>query len=258
MGAAAVTAALFQPCLANFFGGWEVVLVLAVVLILWSAQSLRDGRADRPGAMLDGLRRALEILRHNLTHASPPASEASRPTGDTRGQPEAAREWILWLAQGFDLGRVPWAPGTFGSVLGLVWFFVLLVPASLPLYLAGTALGLGVSVWACGIAEKMLGETDPPSVVLDEVVVLPVCFLPWVWLEATRSGALPGVDFFLSPENAWRTALVFALFRGFDVLKPWPVRQSQVLPGGWGITIDDLLAAGYVAVIIGCWSRWGM
>jgi phosphatidylglycerophosphatase A len=42
---------------------------------------------------------------------------------------------------------------------------------------------------------------------------------------------------------------VFAAFRLFDILKPWPVRQSQVLPGGWGITIDDLLAAVYVNLL---------
>jgi phosphatidylglycerophosphatase A len=43
---------------------------------------------------------------------------------------------------------------------------------------------------------------------------------------------------------------VFAAFRFFDIVKPWPVRQSQSLPGGWGITVDDVLAAGYVNVTI--------
>jgi phosphatidylglycerophosphatase A len=42
--------------------------------------------------------------------------------------------------------------------------------------------------------------------------------------------------------------IVFCLFRLFDVVKPWPVRQSQRLPGGWGIVVDDVLAAGYVAL----------
>ena len=43
---------------------------------------------------------------------------------------------------------------------------------------------------------------------------------------------------------------VFALFRFFDVLKPWPVQQSQSLPGGWGVTIDDVLAAIYVNLAV--------
>jgi phosphatidylglycerophosphatase A len=42
---------------------------------------------------------------------------------------------------------------------------------------------------------------------------------------------------------------IFALFRFFDILKPWPVRQSQKLPGGWGVTVDDVLAAGYVNIV---------
>jgi phosphatidylglycerophosphatase A len=59
-------------------------------------------------------------------------------------------------------------------------------------------------------------------------------------------------------QDVWLTAGFFAAFRFFDVLKPWPVRQSQALPGGWGVTVDDLLAALYVnlllAVVLGAWT----
>jgi len=63
-----------------------------------------------------------------------------------------------------------------------------------------------------------------------------------------KNGQLPAPEYFFS-QGTWLLTLgVFAAFRFFDVLKPWPVRQSQSLPGGWGVTMDDLLAAVYVNV----------
>jgi phosphatidylglycerophosphatase A len=83
--------------------------------------------------------------------------------------------------------------------------------------------------------------------VLDEIAAMPVCFLGWVAILAWKTGALKFADFF-SPHTWPLTLGVFAAFRFFDVAKPWPVYQSQSLPGGWGVTIDDLLAAVYVNV----------
>ena len=157
----------------------------------------------------------------------------------------------LWIAQGCGLGRIPIAPGTFGSLAGLTWFALLLQTRSWIGFLGGTAAGLALSVWLCGLAEKALGRKDPSSVVFDEIVAMPFCFLGWLVVAAGKTGAWPSVEYFLS---RWPLAAgVFVLFRCFDVLKPWPVRQSQSLPGGWGITIDDVLAAVYVngVVLIG-------
>jgi len=156
---------------------------------------------------------------------------------------------ILWLAQGFGIGRIPFAPGTFGSAVGLVWFFVLLRSGSLWVYFGGLLLGVILSIWLCGAAEKILKQTDPSSVVLDEIAAMPLCFLVWVANTWFRHGQLPGPESFVTSQNWFRTVLVFALFRLFDILKPWPVRQSQRLPGGWGVTVDDLLAALYVAAV---------
>ncbi len=61
--------------------------------------------------------------------------------------------------------------------------------------------------------------------------------------------ALPAPDSFFSRANIVFTVILFVLFRVFDIAKPWPVRQSQRLPGGWGVTVDDVLAAIYVALI---------
>ncbi len=155
----------------------------------------------------------------------------------------------VWLAQGFGVGVIPVAPGTFGSILGLGWCACLLATRSGWWFLAGTLAGLALSVWLCGTAERALGKKDPSSVVLDEISSIPVCFLWWVFLRWSREGSVPGNDLVFSGRGWWMVLAIFAAFRFFDVVKPWPVRQSQALPGGWGITVDDLLAAAYVNLL---------
>jgi len=245
--------AVSTPMRAGFFGGWEIVLLLAVILIVWGAKTL----PDQP----DGLRRWFEEFRKWLRNAADEelskslrswANESDATSGREDQAANArskADELVLWLAQGFDVGRIPWAPGTLGSLVGVLWFAVLLVPGNLWFYVVGTVLGLGLSVWLCGAAERILGRTDPGSVVLDEIAAMPVCFLPWVLGQGVRLKSMPPVEAFFSGNNWLFTALIFALFRVFDVLKPWPVRLSENLPGGWGVTADDFLAAAYVALL---------
>lgn len=164
--------------------------------------------------------------------------------------------WMLWAAQGFGVGRLPATPGTFGSVLGLGWTLLLLAAQDWRVFAAGCVLGVAGSVWLCGEAERILGRPDPGSVVLDEVVAVPLCFAAWLALHAWTTDRMlrPGELF---REGGWPVTLaIFAAFRFFDVLKPWPVRQSQTWPGGWGVTMDDLLAAVYVNVVVGPVLAW--
>jgi phosphatidylglycerophosphatase A len=154
---------------------------------------------------------------------------------------------VLWVAQGFGIGRIPFAPGTFGSLLGLGWFGALLLAGNFWLYLAGTVFGIALSVCLGGAAERVLRQPDPPSVVVDEIAAMPVCFLAWVASDWLRKGQFPKPGQFFSAQNWHLILIIFVLFRLFDILKPWPVRQSQSLPAGCGITVDDLLAALYVA-----------
>jgi phosphatidylglycerophosphatase A len=158
--------------------------------------------------------------------------------------------FLLWLAQGFGIGRVPKAPGTFGSVVGLAWFALLLLAGNLWIFLIGTLIGLALSVWLCGVGEKVLQATDPGSVVFDEIAAIPVCFTGWLVMHLWKTGFFPAPGFFFSKQNWLPTLGVFVAFRFFDVLKPWPVRQSQSLPGGWGVTVDDALAAAYVNIVV--------
>jgi phosphatidylglycerophosphatase A len=165
----------------------------------------------------------------------------------------------LWIAQGFGIGRIPVAPGTFGSLVGLLWFGLLLLTGRLWLFVVGTVAGIALSVWLCGVAEHRLGQKDPASVVLDEIAAVPVCFFGWLVLLVGTAGSLPAPAYFFSAQTWPLTLGVFVACRVFDIAKPWPVRQSQSLPAGWGITMDDVLAAIYVnLVVLLAWAGKGL
>lgn len=154
----------------------------------------------------------------------------------------------LWIAQGFGAGWAPVAQGTFGSLVGVGWFFALLLTHSWVGFILGNIAAFALSVWLCGEGEQILQRKDPGSIVLDEIAAMPLCFI--VWMAAAPPTAMPRLD----PSFFWRhwpgTLVIFALFRLFDVWKPWPVRQSQQLPSGWGVTVDDTLAAAYVNLVM--------
>jgi len=159
-------------------------------------------------------------------------------------------KFILWLAQGFGAGRIPFAPGTFGSVVGLVWFWILLLPKSPLVFLLGIVASIFVSAWLCGVGEKILNERDPGSIVMDEIIAIPICFGGWLGVLFFKNNFWPVPEYFFSGKTVIMTIGVFLLFRLFDIAKPWPVKQSQNLPGGWGVTIDDVLAAVYVNIVV--------
>ena len=140
------------------------------------------------------------------------------------------------------VGRWGRAPGTNGSLVGLL-FFAVVLPRFDPIALAAVTV---VFAWAaiglCGEAEKRLGTKDPGFVILDEFVAMPLCFLGWQSLAA------------IVP--AW-TLLVggFVLFRLFDILKPLWINRLQDLPGGWGVVADDLAAALLACAVMHAFVR---
>ena len=218
--------------IAAFLGGWEITLIVLILLILLACK-LTD--------LADGVKRGLKEFRDATNDLSDELRAGTR-------NPASTDEFATWLALGFDVGRIPIAPGTFGTLVGVLWVGILLAPGSLALYIMGTLVGLALSVWACGVAERVLGKTDPGSVVLDEIAALPICFLPWIASECVRTHQMPSFELFFTSRTWLVTAGIFVLFRIFDVWKPWPVRQSQRLPGGLGVTADDVLAAIYAAL----------
>ena len=138
---------------------------------------------------------------------------------------------VLTLARLGPVGeRLP-APGTWGSVAGLLYFTVFFLGrVGLVGNLFLSAIGSYLAVAICGEAEFRLAKKDPGEVILDEFVAMPLCFLGWPFLTAT----LP----------VWAVLLAgFALFRFFDILKPLGISKLQDLPSGWGVVVDDLAAA---------------
>ena len=141
------------------------------------------------------------------------------------------------------LGRRLPAPGTWGSLAGVLYFAVFLQRAGTVGILVASVIGAYLAVGLCGEAEIRLGEKDPGQVVLDEFVVMPLCFLGW----RAVSGALP----------LWAILLAgFALFRFFDIVKPLGIARLQRLPGGWGVVADDVAAAlaACATLHLGAWT----
>jgi len=132
-----------------------------------------------------------------------------------------------WLASGFGAGFSPRAPGTVGSLVALLpwWLWLRGIPAWHYALVLGCAFALGV--WASDWVIGKLGSQDPQVVVWDEFVGL--------WLAL-----------FLAPPGwAWMLG-GFVAFRLFDIWKPWPVRWAdRQVHGGFGTMLDDLLAGGY-------------
>lgn len=164
----------------------------------------------------------------------------------------------VWIAQGFGVGRLRYAPGTWGSLLGVAWTLLLLCSQSLWIYTIVTVLGLFLSVQICGAAEKILNTSDPSSVVLDEISAFPICLMPLALWNLAHGFGFSGVFGWIGAWHGWLFPAAFALFRLFDIWKPAPIRQSQMLAGGWGVTIDDALAAlaaGLVLLLFSATSR---
>ena len=141
------------------------------------------------------------------------------------------------LAVGFGSGLVAKGPGTAGTVVGVLLFWPL-SQLSLPGYL-GACLALFLAgVWICGRAADALNTHDHPSIVFDEIVGFLVTMIAipaqWPWILAG-----------------------FTLFRVFDIIKPWPISVlDRRVKGGFGIMIDDLLAALFALCLLHAAQWW--
>jgi phosphatidylglycerophosphatase A len=217
--------------------------------------------------------------------ASAPSSAAPAPTA-------RKPRFALFVATACGLGHLPLAPGTWGSLGGVLltlapfWglFSIIFVSLSLegtrvprpwwvsvpaspfdPILWGQLALAIIVAamgVWSANRSAKFLALKDPQRVVIDEVsgqqlTLLLGCGIPvahtvvasvYNWQFRTVGFGLVTARTALS----WKYVLLgFILFRVFDIWKPFPVRQAESLPGGWGIMADDWVAAIYAA--LGLW-----
>ncbi len=142
------------------------------------------------------------------------------------------------LAFGFGFGLSPIAPGTVGSLLGvaLAW---LTLDTGLIVQIGIAAAMFAAGIWICGNSSRRLGQHDPGGIVWDEIVAMYATLL-------------------VAPATITAWILAFGLFRAFDIVKPWPIRElDHRLGGGLGIMLDDLVAALYAAILLALY-RWLM
>lgn len=141
------------------------------------------------------------------------------------------------LSSAFGLGFLPIAPGTWGTLLGVAIHIGVFLAAArgsfLQIMLIALAIVCIISVPLGNWAEKYWQRKDPKPFVLDEV-----------------AGYLLTASFFFTGNIITTIIWAFIMSRIFDILKPWPVRLAENLPGGWGILIDDLLASVYAVILL--------
>ncbi len=173
-----------------------------------------------------------EIEARTMSNSAPVTEPATRKT-----------RWAWTIATFFGAGLGKPGPGTWGSVAAvLLWaaFAWGLQPAPQTLLLAliaGIALTLLLGIPAATRVARESGRKDPQCVVIDEVAG------QWITLLGSRAD--------------WRHALLaLLLFRIFDITKPFPVRQLESLPEGWGIVLDDVAAGLYALGVAWLLHHW--
>jgi len=136
-----------------------------------------------------------------------------------------------WIASGFGSGFSPRAPGTVGTAVALLpWWWLRILP--LPYYIAAIVVAFVIGVWASSWVVERTGVQDPQVVVWDEFVGV------WIALIAVPAGWI------------WMLA-GFALFRLFDIWKPWPVGWAdEKIGGGLGVMLDDVFAGVYALIVM--------
>jgi phosphatidylglycerophosphatase A len=138
---------------------------------------------------------------------------------------------VVAIATGAYVGYLPPAPGTLGSLLGLLLLWPL-KPGTVQVMVTLFLIGVGIVV--ADRAARVIGGQDPPAIVIDEIAGIAVATL-------------------LLPPQVQERVVAFVIFRLFDVIKPFPARQAERLPGGFGIVGDDLIAGLYSNLLVRLW-----
>ena len=143
-----------------------------------------------------------------------------------------------FVALGFGSGLWPKGPGTAGTLAGWLLFPFIRAPLSDPLFAGLLVACFLFGILACERTGRSLGVSDPGCIVWDEIVA--------IWLVL-----------WLTPDTLLWQAVAFGLFRFFDIVKPQPIRWVDAhAHGGFGVMIDDILAAGYTLVVLALLVRF--
>lgn len=161
------------------------------------------------------------------------ASPRWKATSSSRTAASRSRTFSTRLALAIatvgGIGWAPIAPGTVASAVTIVALW-LLAPSRAQIIVVFVVVTL-IGTWAAQYAERALGTKDPGAIVIDEVAGMTLSVL-------------------VVPLTVPIAVLAFLLFRVFDIVKPAPARQSQALPGGAGVMVDDLIAGLYALIIV--------
>ncbi len=140
------------------------------------------------------------------------------------------------VATSFFVGYSPFMPGTMGTLVGVA-LYIFLSTFTIYFYILVIAVLLVIAVWVSDYAEKHIFKIkDAPHIVIDETVGFLI--------------AMTSFTFDRSLESIKYLVIGFILFRAFDIFKPYPIRDSQKIEGGFGIVIDDFLAAVYTNLFL--------
>lgn len=149
----------------------------------------------------------------------------------TQAPVQSLLQRLGWLVgTGLGSGLFPIAPATAGSLAALIIYFFLPISGDSVAFYLLIAVGFIAGVWATGTLIQPR-DHDPRRAVWDEFIGM--------WATCI-----------LLPKEILWLAAAFLCFRALDILKPWPVRRLEGLPGGWGIMADDLLAGVYGAILL--------
>ncbi|MBQ0731482.1 MAG: phosphatidylglycerophosphatase A [Oleispira antarctica] len=142
------------------------------------------------------------------------------------------RNPIHLLAFGLGSGCAPKAPGTFGTLAAIPFWWLFLQDVPLIPYLCVLIAGFAFGVYLCEQTSKDLGVHDHGGIVWDE----------WIGLWITYLALPAGIEWVI---------IGFALFRFFDIIKPWPIKWlDEKVHGGFGIMIDDVLAGIFALICV--------
>ena len=193
----------------------------------------------------------MPIIKESSDELNPPEVQAGEVPVKAR---RSAADYLALAVATCGVGYLPLAPGTWGSVVGVLLYLIfqalslrahtlmsdrgfdattLYLLRTIPFVLLISVITLS-GIWAATRAERLLRRKDPGAVVVDEVAgqMLAFVFVP--------KGA-----------GAWVIVTGFVLFRLFDIWKPYPVRRLEALESGLGIMGDDVLAGIYAAITLG-------
>ena len=142
-----------------------------------------------------------------------------------------------WVSTVFKIGYLPTAPGTWGSLAAVVLWYLIIESISTITFIVTIIIIFILGVYTSSITERYSGQKDPSVIVIDEWVG------QWIALLFLPKSLLLGL-------------VTFALFRLFDIWKPFPIKILDKMPSGWGIMLDDVLAGFYTLLVLSVLRVW--